>query len=389
MHPGGRNKGHQSLVRNREPVTHQIKKIAINTGGGDAPGLNAVIRAATISALSKGWEVIGCRDGFNGILQPQFYGPRNPGTIILDRQAVRGITHLGGTILGTTNRGNPLAFPLEKENGEIEIVDRCPELVEKLREMGVDALVAIGGDGSMQIAQRLAELGMPTVGVPKTIDNDLLHTVETFGFDTAVSFATDAVDRLHSTAHAHQRTMIVEVMGRYAGWIALHAGVAGTADIILMPEIPYDIEKVLDKVRQRYERGHGFCIIVIAEGAKPLGGTHSIIGKSLGQAERLGGAGAALSAVIGEQVGVETRCTVLGHLQRGGSPTSRDRLLSLRFGSAAVRTLAQGISNVMVVLDPPEVKYVSLDEVIDNMKLVPLDCDTVQTARDLGVCLGD
>lgn len=370
-------------------MTHQIKKIAINTGGGDAPGLNAVIRAATISALSKGWEVIGCRDGFNGVLQPQFYGPTNPGTVVLDRNAVRGITHLGGTILGTTNRGNPLAFPMVKDDGEVEIVDRCPELVDKLKKMGVDALVAIGGDGSMKIAQRVAELGMPTVGVPKTIDNDLLHTVATFGFDTAVSFATDAVDRLHSTAHAHQRTMVVEVMGRYAGWIALHAGVAGTADVILIPEIPYDIEKVLAKVQKRYSDGHNFAIVVIAEGAKPLGGTHSIIGKSLGQAERLGGAGATLSAVIGEKLGVETRCTVLGHLQRGGSPTARDRLLALRFGSAAVRTLAAGISNVMVVLDPPSVEYVSLDEVIDNMKLIPLDCDTVRTARDLGVCLGD
>lgn len=370
-------------------MTHQIKKIAINTGGGDAPGLNAVIRAATISALSKGWEVIGIRDGFNGVLNPELYGPNDPPTMVLDRRAVRGITHLGGTILGTTNRGNPLAFPVETEDGKYELVDRCPELVEKLRKMGVDALVAIGGDGSMKIAQRVSELGMPTVGVPKTIDNDLQHTVATFGFDSAVAFATDAVDRLHSTAHAHQRTMVVEVMGRYAGWIALHAGVAGTADIILLPEIPYDLEKVLEKVQQRYDRGHGFCIIVVAEGAKPLGGTHSIIGKSVGQAERLGGAGATLASVIEERLGVETRCTVLGHLQRGGSPTAQDRLLSLRFGSAAVRTLAQGISNVMVVLDPPDVKYVSLCEVIDNMKTVPLDCDTVQTARDLGVCLGD
>jgi phosphofructokinase-like protein len=367
----------------------EIKKIAINTGGGDAPGLNAVIRAATISAISKGWEVIGIRDGFNGVLQPEYYGPRNPGTMLLDRLAVRGITHLGGTILGTTNRGNPLEFPFENEHGEISIVDRCPVLVKRLRRMGVDALVSIGGDGSMKIAQRVAELGMPTVGVPKTIDNDLQHTVATFGFDSAVTFATDAVDRLHSTAHAHQRTMVVEVMGRYAGWIALHSGVAGTADIILLPEIPYDVDMVLRKVKERYKYGHGFCIIVIAEGAKPKGGTRSIIGKSLGQAERLGGAGAALSRLIVEEVGVETRCTVLGHLQRGGSPTAQDRLLSLRFGSAAVRTLAAGISNVMVVLDPPEVKHVSLDEVIDNMKLVPLDCDTVQTARDLGVCLGD
>ena len=366
-----------------------IKKIAINTGGGDAPGLNPVIRAATLSALSKGWEVLGIRDGFNGILEPSLYGPNNPGAFPLDRARVRGITHLGGTILGTTNRGNPLSFPVKKENGEIELVDRCPLLVEKLRELEVDALLAIGGDGSMKIAQRISQLGMPVVGIPKTIDNDLKHTVATFGFDTAVSFATDAVDRLHSTAESHGRTMVVEVMGRYAGWIALHSGIAGTADVILLPEIPYDMDKVLAKVKQRYDRGLGFCIIVVAEGAKPKGGSHSIIGKSIGQAERLGGAGETIAHVIHKELDIETRCTVLGHLQRGGSPTAYDRLLSLRFGSAAVRTLAAGISDVMVILDPPEVKHVSIDEVIDKMKLVPLDCDLMRTARDLGVCLGD
>lgn len=366
-----------------------IKKIAINTGGGDAPGLNPVIRAATLAALKEGWEVIGVRDGFNGLLEPSLYGPDYPGIIPLDKRAVRGITHLGGTILGTTNRGNPLAFPVENDKGEVELVDRCPKLVEELRALDVDALLAIGGDGSMKIAQRVSQLGMPVVGIPKTIDNDLQHTVATFGFDTAVTFAADAVDRLHTTACSHGRTMVVEVMGRYAGWIALHAGVAGTADVILLPEIPYDIEKVLAKVKQRYDRGLGFCIVVVAEGAKPKGGTHSIIGKSVGQAERLGGAAQTIAAIIGEELGVETRCTVLGHLQRGGSPTAYDRLLSLRFGAAAVRTLAQGISDVMVVLDPPAVKHISLDEVIDNLKLVPLDCDTILTARDLGVCLGD
>lgn len=375
----------------RGPVkqSKQIKKIAINTGGGDAPGLNAVIRAATISALDKGWEVIGIRDGFNGVLLEELYGDDDPGYFPLTRQRVRGITHLGGTILGTTNRGNPLAFPVKKGNGEIEIVDRCPELVEKLRALEIDALVAIGGDGSMKIAQRVCELGMPTVGVPKTIDNDLQHTVATFGFDSAVSFATEAIDRLHSTAHSHGRTMVIEVMGRYAGWIALHSGIAGTADVILLPEIPYDPEKVLEKVRQRYRRGLGFCIIVVAEGARPKGGGYSVVGKSLGQAERLGGAGEVIAKLVADNVPVETRCTVLGHLQRGGTPTAYDRLLSLRFGSAAIRTLAAGISNVMVVLDPPGVKHVSLDEVIDNMKTIPLDCDTVRTARDLGVCLGD
>ncbi len=366
-----------------------FRRIAINTGGGDAPGLNPVIRAATLSALAKGWEVLGIRDGFNGILTPSLYGPNRPGVFPLNAETVRGITHLGGTILGTTNRGNPLAYPVTNEQGEMELVDRCPELVQTLRQLEVDALVSIGGDGSMAIAHRLSSLGFPVVGVPKTIDNDLIHTVATFGFDSAVSFATEAVDRLHSTAHSHGRTMVLEVMGRYAGWIALHAGIAGTADVILLPEIPYDVESVVTKIQQRYESGRGFAIVVVAEGAQPKGGTHSVMGKSIGQAERLGGAGQTVATLIEEMTGVETRCTVLGHLQRGGSPTAYDRLLSLRFGSAAVRTLAEGISDVMVVLDPPVVHHVPLDQVVGHLKTVPLDCDTIQTARDLRICLGD
>ncbi len=381
----------KALQREAEngPWVSTIRRIAINTGGGDAPGLNPVIRAATLSALNRGWEVIGIRDGFNGILNPHEYGPNRPGTLPLTKESVRGITHLGGTILGTTNRGNPLEFPVTNAQGEVTLEDRTPLLVEKLRELGIDALVAIGGDGSMRIAEAINRLGFPVVGVPKTIDNDLTHTVETFGFDTAVAFATDAIDRLHSTAASHGRTMVVEVMGRYAGWIALHAGIAGTADVILLPEIPYDIDKVVEKVRGRYEGGRGFAIITVAEGAKPIGGTHSIIGKSVGQAERLGGAGEAIARIIGERTGAETRCTVLGHLQRGGSPTANDRLLSLRFGSAAVRTLASGVSGVMVVLDPPDLRHVPLDQVVGHLKTVPLHCDTIATARDLGVCLGD
>lgn len=367
----------------------KIRRIAINTGGGDAPGLNPVIRAATLSAMHKGWEVLGIRDGFNGILHPDLYKGSLSGVVKLDAAAVRGITHLGGTILGTTNRGNPLEYPVTNAAGEVELVDRTPELVEKMRELGIDALVAVGGDGSMKIANRINELGFPVVGVPKTIDNDLIHTVETFGFDTAVAYATDALDRLHSTAASHGRTMVMEVMGRYAGWIALHAGVAGTADVILLPEIPYDIDKVIEKVMKRYESGRGFAIITVAEGAKPIGGSHSVIGKSVGQAERLGGAGHTVAAQIGERTGIETRCTVLGHLQRGGTPTAVDRLLSLRFGSAAVRTLAEGISGVMVIVAPPDLRHVPLREVVGNLKTVPLNCDTIATARDLGVCLGD
>ena len=278
---------------------------------------------------------------------------------------------------------------MTNEAGEVECIDRTPELVDKLRAEGIDALVAVGGDGSMQIAHRIWSQGFPVVGVPKTIDNDLVHTVETFGFDTAVNYATDAIDRLHSTAASHGRTMVLEVMGRYAGWIALHAGVAGTADVILLPEIPYDPEKVIAKVLHRYETGRGFAIIAVAEGAKPIGGTHSVIGKSVGQAERLGGAGQLVANFVAEQTGIETRCTVLGHLQRGGSPTAYDRMLSLRFGSAAVRTLNEGVSGVMVVLDPPEVRHVALDEIVGHLKTVPLECDTIATARALGICLGD
>ncbi len=367
----------------------QISRIAISTGGGDAPGLNAVIRSATLSALAKGWEVFGIRDGFNGILEPESYGLNRPGVFPITRDLVRGITHLGGTILGTTNRLNPLSYPVQKKGGSVRFVDRSPDIVNGLRERNIDALISIGGDGSMTIAERLSSLGMPVVGVPKTIDNDLTHTVATFGFDSAVTFATEAIDRLHSTAESHGRTMVIEVMGRYAGWIALHAGIAGTADVILLPEIPYSLDKVVEKIKQRYHRGWGFCIIVVAEGARSMGGDLSVIEKEAGKAERLGGIGERLSAEISKATGIETRSTVLGHLQRGGSPTAYDRLLSLRFGSAATRTLAQGFAGVMVVLDPPNVRYVPLNQVIGHLKQVPLDCDTVKTARDLGVCLGD
>lgn len=375
------------ICRESSPVN--IRKIAINTGGGDAPGLNPVIRAATLSALNLGWEVVGIRDGFTGILNPEKYTDQRPGIMPMLPDTVRGITHLGGTILGTTNRGNPLEYPVTNEAGEVEYIDRTPELVDKLRAEGIDALIAVGGDGSMQIAHRIWSQGFPVVGVPKTIDNDLVHTVETFGFDTAVNYATDAIDRLHSTAASHGRTMVLEVMGRYAGWIALHAGVAGTADVILLPEIPYDPEKIITKVLHRYETGRGFAIIAVAEGAKAIGGTHSVIGKSVGQAERLGGAGQLVADFVTERTGFETRCTVLGHLQRGGSPTAYDRMLSLRFGSAAVRTLNEGVSGVMVVLDPPEVRHVALDEIVGHLKTVPLECDTIATARALGICLGD
>jgi phosphofructokinase-like protein len=365
----------------------RIKKIAICTGGGDAPGLNAVIRAAALAAHNRGWEVIGIRDGYNGLLLPEEY--EDGGLVPLTRERVRGITHLGGTIIGTTNSGNPLKFPMKMPDGTMAEVDRTAELVAAFKANGIDAVVAIGGDGSLTIANALARQGVRIVGVPKTIDNDLSETVITFGFDSAVSFATECLDRLHSTAEAHRRVMVVEVMGRYAGWIALNAGVSGTADAILIPEIPYDLDKVADAIRKRASEGRAFAIVVVAEGAKPKGGSHSVVEKTLGAAERLGGAAERVARELRAKTKKDTRHVVLGHLLRGGSPTTFDRLISLRFGAAAVRALAEGRSGVMVALDPPTVRYVPLARATRRMKTVPLDCDTVRTARELGICLGD
>ena len=364
-----------------------IRRIAINTGGGDAPGLNAVIRAATLSALNRGWEVVGIHDGYHGLMMPENYP--DGGLIHLTRERVRGITHMGGTILGTTNRGNPLKFPVVDKRGAVKEVDRSAELIRLFRRQKIDALIAVGGDGSLAIANVLAQKGLRVIGVPKTIDNDLDKTVATFGFDTAVSFATECLDRLHSTAEAHQRLMVVEVMGRYAGWIALNAGTAGSADAILIPEIPYEVAKVAAHIKARAQRGRKFSIIVVAEGAKSIGGETSVVEREIGRAERLGGVGEKVSQELEALTGQDTRCVVLGHLLRGGSPTTFDRLLSLRFGSAAVRALAEGESNIMVALDPPTVRYVPLEQATRRMKTVPLDCDTMLTARELGISFGD
>ncbi len=365
----------------------KIKRIAISTGGGDAPGLNAVIRAATISAINRGWEVFGIRDGYNGLFLPREY-PEG-GLLPLTHQAVRGITHLGGTIIGTTNKGNPLKYPTKRKDGTMYEKDRSDEIMRAFKKHKIDALIAVGGDGSLSIAKVFSDKGMRVVGVPKTIDNDLSKTVITFGFDTAVSFATGCIDRLHSTAEAHQRVMVVEVMGRYAGWIALECGVSGTADVILIPEIPYDMNKVAKKINDRTKSGAKFSIVVVAEGAKPIGGTTSVIGKELGRAERIGGIGERVAKEIQKLTGKESRCVVLGHLLRGGTPTTFDRLISLRFGAAAVRALDEGKSGVMVALDPPTVRYVPLEEATKRMKNVPLNSDVVLTARDLGTSFGD
>ena len=364
-----------------------IKKIAISTGGGDAPGLNAVIRAVVLAALNRGWECWGIRDGYNGLLFPANY-PEG-GVMPLSRETVRGITHLGGTILGTTNRINPLKCPVRGPDGEIAEVDRSDELVEAFRWHGFDALISVGGDGSLTISNELSRKGIRVIGVPKTIDNDLEGTDVTFGFDTAVSFSTECLDRLHSTAASHRRVFVVEVMGRYAGWIGLAAGVSGSADVILIPEIPYSIEKVAEKILDRERHGASFSIVVVAEGAKAIGGTLSVVEKEAGRAERLGGIGEKVAHEIQVITGKETRVVVLGHLLRGGSPTTFDRLIALRFGAAAIRALADEQSGIMIALDPPNVKYIPLEDATKRMKTVPHDCDTILTARDLGVCFGD
>jgi 6-phosphofructokinase 1 len=366
----------------------KIRRVAICTGGGDAPGLNAVIRAAVISAMNRGWEMIGIRDGYGGILFPERY--QGQGTFLLTRDMVRGITHLGGTILGTTNKGNPMCFPVRQPDGSIQEIDRTGEIVNYFGMHEIDALISIGGDGSLTISHALVKKGLRVVCVPKTIDNDLDKTVATFGFDTAVTFATDCLDRLHSTAESHQRVMVVELMGRYAGWIALNAGIAGSAHAILIPEIPYDLDKVAAKIIQRDSLGRHYTIVVVAEGAMPMDGHISIKDEAItGTAERLGGVGEQVAAKLKELTGKDTRVVVLGHLLRGGSPTSADRLISLRFGAAAVRALDEGASGIMVALDPPTVRYVPIEEVAGHMRQVPLDCDTINTARDLGINFGD
>jgi 6-phosphofructokinase 1 len=363
----------------------RIRRIAITTGGGDAPGLNAVIRGVVLTARHHGWDCVGIRSGYDGLLS----GNPRKGLLPLTAERVQGITDQGGTILGTTNAGNPLHYPTKLANGTIAERDRTREVVQALKRERVDALVAIGGDGSLGIANALAERGLRVIGVPKTIDNDLESTVITFGFDSAVSFATECIDRLHTTAESHRRVMVVEVMGRYAGWIALNSGVSGDAHAILIPEIPYDIRKVAAAIRARQKAGHAYSIVVVAEGALPAGGRRSVVEKRVGAAERLGGVGAQVSAELGKLTGKETRHVVLGHLLRGGTPTTFDRLISLRFGAAAVRALADGRSGVMVALDPPTVRYVPLARATRRMKTVPLTSDTVRTARDLGISLGD
>ncbi|MCC6317425.1 MAG: 6-phosphofructokinase [Gemmatimonadaceae bacterium] len=358
-------------------------KIAISTGGGDAPGLNAVIRAAVLSATSRGWDVLGICRGYFGLLGEDEI-------LTLTRDSVRGIGHLGGTILRTTNRGNPFAFPVAQPDGTFREVDRSHEILANIKRLGIDAIVTIGGDGSLRIAQQLHDLGVKIVGVPKTIDNDVSGTITTFGFDTAVSTAIEALDKLHTTAESHERVLVMEVMGRHAGFIALHAGVAASADVILIPEIPYDIEAVCEKVRARDRAGRHFSIVVVAEGATQAGGEQSVIGESLpGQDKRVGGIAGRLAWEIQARTGKEARSLVLGHLQRGGSPTGYDRLLATRFGGAAIEAVEQGKWGEMVALQSPHIVTVPISEALREPKRVDPSHDVVRTARAAGISFGD
>ncbi len=358
-------------------------KIAISTGGGDAPGLNAVIRAAVLSAIDRGWQVLGIKKGYAGLLGDDEVIP-------LGRDEVRGIGHLGGTILGASNRGNPFHYPVRQPDGSHIEIDRSDELVENARNLGIDAVISIGGDGSLAIAQRLAQKGMRTVSVPKTIDNDVSGTITTFGFDTAVNTAMEAIDKLHTTAESHDRVIVMEVMGRSAGFIALHSGVAGAAHVILIPEIPYDIQRVCEAVMVRDRRGRHFGIVVAAEGAFPKGGYESVMGASLpGQAKRVGGVAESLARQIHEGTGKECRSLVLGHLQRGGMPTGYDRLLATRFGGAAVKAVEDGKWGHMVALQSPDIVTIPIEQILGKPKRVDLGHDLVLTARRLGISFGD
>jgi len=352
----------------------EVRKIGILTGGGDCPGLNAVIRAAVRTATrDHDLEVVGIQLGFEGLLKKS--------VIPLTGESIRGILPKGGTLLRTTNRGNPFEYPV---NGRCE--DRSQLVIDNIYELGIDGLIAIGGDGTLRIAQRLCDRGIPIVAVPKTIDNDLAATDFTFGFMTAVTIATEAVDRLHTTAESHDRVMILEVMGRNAGWIALYSGLAGGADIILIPEIAYRPEAIVESIRSRSQGGSKFDIIVVAEGAKRVGGEERYIDR---HAQRLGGIAYQVAEEIGREIELEIRVTVLGHTQRGGSPIAFDRLLATRFGKAAADLIAGGECGKMVALRGTEIVSVPMIDAVANPKYVDPNGEMVATARSLGVSFGD
>ena len=359
-------------------------RLGVLTGGGDCPGLNAAIRAIAKSAMNDfGWKVIGIEDGFEGLVGGRMRELRNAD--------VSGIINLGGTILGTSSKGDPWHYPAQMAKGRTRIADESRRALRNFKSGKLDALIAIGGDGTMSITYKFAALGLPMVGVPKTIDNDLGATDLTFGHDTAVAIAAEAIDRLHTTASSHHRVMVIEVMGRYAGWIALTAGLAGGADIILIPEISFRWEAVYHKVRERNTRGKRFSIVCVAEGVRAPGIGEIIKGydRKRTDSKQLGGVGAYVAAKIAAATQVETRITVLGHLQRGGGPTPFDRNLATRFGVAATRAVKEGKFGTMVALQGSVIVPVPLEQAVARLKLVPPDHPLVSAARSVGTSFGD
>lgn len=356
-------------------------RIGILNSGGDCPGLNAVIHGVVGAANKLGWEVIGFRDGFEGLLPPGDF-------TILDRAKVQGIMKLGGTILGTVNKGH---FAAKKGAGDVmevpqEIIDKAKTTL-KLLEIG--ALIVVGGDGSLTTGMQLNKAGIPVIGVPKTIDNDLAATAMTFGFDSAVTTVVDALDRLHTTASSHKRVLVLEVMGRNAGWIALWGGIGGGANVILLPEIPFDIKKVAESLKERSAQGYHSSLVVVAEGAFPIGGHQTTTNENCPGEQKLGGIGEIVKAQIEELTGKETRCCTLGHLQRGGSPTSLDRILGTRFGVKAVKLIEEGRFGRMVSYQSYHVDSVPIEDAVMKLKLVDPNGELVDAARGIGVNFGD
>jgi 6-phosphofructokinase 1 len=366
----------------RKAADSKVERVCVLTGGGDAPGLNAVLRAFVKTCEQLGIEVYGSEDGFEGLIEPNRL-------VRMTRRSVRGILPKGGSVLGCSNRANPFAYPMRDARGREKLVDVSDIVVRRLEEHAIDILVLVGGDGTMAHANAIAARGVRVVGVPKTIDNDLAATDVTFGFDTALNTATWAIDALHSTAESHDRVMIVEVMGRYAGWIALYSGIAGGADVVLIPEIPYDIDRVVRKIRARREAGSTFSIVVIGEGARARGASRSTIAKGRrGHLERLGGAGETLARQLEGRIQLEVRVTVLGHLQRGGSPSAFDRLLGTRFGVAAAELCAKGKSGRMVALREGDVTDVPIASAAGRLRSVPTRGEVIRAARRIGIELG-
>lgn len=358
------------------------KRVGVLTGGGDCPGLNAVISAIVKTAeRDYDWEVVGFLDGYEGLVENRF--------MTLGRKDVSGIMARGGTILGSSNRADPFKFPV-LEGEDYIYLDRSSQAVRNFETLGLEALIAIGGDGTMAASSGMVAKGLPVVGVPKTIDNDLFGTDVTFGFDSALSVATEAIDRIHTTAQSHHRVMLVEVMGRYAGWVALGSGLAGGGDIILIPEIPYDIAAVCDRIRERNSRGKNFSIVVVGEGAKPAGG-EMVIKRTVSNSPdpiRLGGISHQLAAQLEGLLNIECRVTILGHLLRGGSPTAYDRILATRFGAEAMHRVARGETGAMVTLRGTEISSIAIQEVAGKIRKVTPDHPWVKTATSIGISLG-